>query len=472
MDDLDLSHAGPRIASGQKHALWLEMGALLRLALPLAATQLAQMVILATDTIMLGHLSKQALAASALGNNVFVMAWLLGLGPASAVPAMIAHIRGARPGDRAGTRNVVRMGLWSSALVTLPLLLALAFTRPLLMALGQDATLAAQAGIFMSALMWGLPFAIAYQVLRNFSTAVDHPLMPLLVAGLAILFNAGGDYALIFGHFGAPRLGLLGSGIASALSNFFTFAAMLALALWQPALARFRIWKRFGRPHWGHFAELFHLGLPIGMTMLFEVTLFVTAALLMGLFGADNLAAHQIAITVPSLTFMVPLGIGMAATVRLGLATGAGDMVEARRAGFAAMGLACAFMACTSTLLLAFPRAIAALWLPDVPDNAPVLALAVTFLQVAAGFQLADGLQVTASLSLRGLKDARAPMWLAGASYWLCGFPACLALGFTFGMRGLGVWYGLALGLLVAAVALVWRFHALSRNNRAPATAA
>jgi MATE family multidrug resistance protein len=463
--EIDLENAGPRISSNQRGALWLELRALVKLAAPLAATQLAQMMILATDTLMLGHLSKEALAAATLGNNVFIMVWLVGLGPASAVPAMIAHLRGADDADHHGVQSVVRMGLWSVALLSLPLLLVLTLAKPILLLLGQEPALVDGAGLFMSSLMWGLPFSLGYQVLRNFCTAVDKPMMPLMVASLAVLFNALGDYALIFGHFGAPQLGLFGSGLASALSNLFSFLAMLAFCLLQPKLKNYRILQRLGQPHWAHLREIFHLGIPIGVTLMFEVALFVTAAFTIGLFGADALAAHQIAITVPSLTFMVPLGIGMAATVRVGLAKGAGDDLEARRAGFAAMGLATIFMSTTSMLLLAFPRAIAGLWLPDTPENAPVLALAVTYLTVAAAFQIVDGLQATAATSLRGLKDARAPMWLAGGAYWLCGFPMCLVLAFPLGLKGLGVWLGLAFGLFVAAVALVWRFHALSRRR-------
>ncbi len=462
MSDIDLGQTGPRISGSQRGALAGDEGFDLACR-PLAATQLAQMLILATDTLLLGHLSKDALAAATLGNQVFFMAWLVGLGPASAVPAMIAHVRGARQSDIVGVRNVVRMGLWSVALLSAPLLLLLTFTRPILLLLGQEARLADGAAILMSTLMWACPSAWAIRCCAISPPAIEKPIMPLIVAALTVLFNALCAYALIFGHFGLPRLELLGSGIASALANLFSFLAMLAFVLRQPILRRYRAASLLSRPHWAYLREVFQLGMPIGMTMMFEVALFVTAAFTMGLFGADMLAAHQVAITVPSLTFMVPLGIGMAATVRVGLAKGAGDAVEARRAGFAAMGMAAVFMAVTSVLLLLFPRSIAGLWLPDIPENAASLALAVSFLMVAAGFQLVDGLQATASLSLRGIKDAQAPMWIAGASYWLCGFPVCLLLGFTFGMQGLGVWIGLAFGLLVAAVALIWRFNALSQ---------
>jgi len=462
---LDLGNAGPRIAGNQHGALSLEIRALTRLAAPLAITQLAQMVILATDTFLLGHLSKEALAAAALANNVFFMVWLVGMGPATALTAMVAHIRGANDNDLAGVRNVVRMGSWAMLLMTPLLMAVLVFTEDLLMMIGQEPALAAQAAIFMSALMWSLPPSLGFQVLRNFSTAVDKPMMPLIVSGLVVLCNALLGYALIFGHFGLPRLELFGSGLGSAIAQLIGFLAMLAFCLWHPALKRYRMLLRFSRPHWAHLREVFTLGLPIGLTMMFEVALFVAAALTMGLFGADMLAAHQIAITVPSLTFMVPMGIGMAATVRVGLAMGAGDLVEARRAGWAAMGLAGAFMLISSVALLLFPVQIAGLWLPATAENQPVLALAVSFLMVAALFQLADGLQVAAAMSLRGLKDARAPMWIAGTSYWLIGFPICLWLGFGLDMKGLGVWYGLAAGLMVATVALVWRFHALSKPS-------
>ena len=280
---------------------------------------------------------------------------------------------------------------------------------------------------------------------------------------LAILINAMGDYIFIFGHFGLPALGLLGVGMASAFSNFMSFVLMAAIVFLPRGLRDYRLLHRWRCPDWRKFRELFRLGLPISVTMLFEVALFNAATLAMGLFGVAPLAAHQVAITIPSLTFMVPLGIGMAATVRVGLAAGAGDMKEARRAGFTAMGIAALFMSAMSVLLLLIPRLIASLWLPDVPANADVLALAVTFLHVAAAFQIADGLQVTASLSLRGLKDAHAPMWIAGAAYWLVGASASALLGFGLGMKGLGIWFGLALGLATAALFLTARFVYLAR---------
>jgi MATE family multidrug resistance protein len=463
--DIDLTSPGPRLP-GRRHAVWTEARQLLRLALPLVATQLSQMIILATDTVMLGHYGEDALAAAALGNTVFVLAWLTGSGPAFATAPMIAHILGDHPGNIAGVRHVVRMGLWATAILSVPLLAYLLLTRSILLGFGEDPMLAAGAARFMSTLCVGLPFAIGFQVLRNFSTALSRPLAPMVVMGLAILFNGLGDYALIFGHFGLPRLGLLGSGMASAASNIFAFTVLLAIILTAPALRRYRILRRLWRPDGAKLAEVFRLGIPIGLTMIFEVMLFAGAALIMGRFGTETLAAHQIALTIPSLTFMVPLGIGMAATVRVGLAMGANDRVAARRAGFVAIATGALFMTVTALLFILFPHAIVTLWLADIPANQTAIALAVSFLKVAAGFQIADGIQGVASQALRGLKDARAPMWIAIASYWLAGFPVCILLGYGLGLEGLGIWLGLAFGLFVAAASLSWRFIWLSKIVR------
>ena len=465
----DLTSPGPLISGRRHHAFLAEARELLRLAVPLAATQLAQMIILATDTVMLGHFSKDALAAAALGNTLYFLVWLLGNGLPMAVSPVIAHVQGrhaaaTKPRDRREVRIVVRMGLWWVVMSSLPLLCLLIFTRPILLLLGQAPGLAADAALFISGLAWGLPFALGYQVLRSFSTALSRAVPPLVVMALAILWNACGDYGLIFGHFGLPRMGLYGAGLASASSNIFSFIAMLTVCLVVPALRRYHILHRLWRPAWRCFAELFHLGVPIGITMMLEVAFFNAATLVMGTFGVATLAAHQIAITIPSLTFMVPLGVGLAATVRVGLAAGAGDRIAARRAGFTAIVIGAAFMCVTALVLVIWPLEIATLWLPDSSENRDVLALAVTFLHVAAAFQLVDGIQVTASMSLRGLKDAHGPMWLAGASYWLAGAPVCLWLGFGAGLKGFGIWLGLAFGLLVAAITLTIRFAILSKR--------
>jgi MATE family multidrug resistance protein len=464
-EEIDLSHAGVRVSGRGFDAWFAEAREMLKLAWPLVLTQLAQMAIMTTDVVMLGRLGKVALASAALGNTVFFFTWLIGCGPVAAVSPMIAHILGERPNDRAGVRAATRMGFWAVLLLSVPLIGFLLISRHTLLFLGQTEELARNASLFVTALCLGLPFSLGYQVLRNFSTALSKPNASLWVMGFAIFFNALGDYALIFGHFGFPKLGLVGSGIASACSYAFSFLAMVVVVQLTPSLRKYRIWRRFHRPHVEKLWEVFRLGMPIGMTMIFEAMLFNSATLLMGTFGTAAVAAHQIAMNVPSITFMVPLGIGMAATVRVGLAAGARDGEAVRRAGWLAIGVAVAFMGCTSILIWSFPDKIAGLYFANAAANADVIRLAVVFLHVAAVFQIADGVQVTGALSLRGLKDARAPMWIAGGSYWIAGFPACLLFAFVFGLKGLGIWIGLAFGLLVAATTMCWRFWYLSRGR-------
>jgi MATE family multidrug resistance protein len=463
--DIDLSNAGHRVTGHGLDAWLAEARETLKLAGPLIFTQVAQMAIMTTDIVMLGRVGQVALASSALGITAFFFCWLVGAGPVSAVAPMVAHILGANPNDRINVRAVVRMGLWSVVIVTVPLMGLLFFTEPVLLLFGQKPILAHGAGQFTAALAIGLPFSLFFQVLRNFATALERPRAALYVMVLGIAFNFVGDYALIFGHFGLPKLGLVGSAIASASSYTFQFAALLAIVFLTPKLKPFHIFRDFFKPDWEKLEEVFRLGMPIGFTMMFEAMLFNSATLMMGTFGAATVAAHQISMNVPSNTFMVPLGIGMAATIRVGLAAGAGDREAVRRAGYTALMIGAAFMTITSVVIALFPYQIARLYFSgDTPQNAEAVALAVVFLRVAAAFQIFDGLQVVGAMSLRGLKDASAPMWIAGGSYWIAGFPVCVWLGFGLGLGGFGIWIGLAFALLVAAATMCWRFWYLSRR--------
>jgi len=463
--ELEFVDAGELV---QGHGLdaWIsEAGELMKLAGPLIVTQLAQMAIMTTDVLMLGHIGKTALAGAALGNTMFFFGWLVGTGPGAAVSPMIAHILGASPNNRAGVRAVTRMGLWSVLIMSLPLIVLMTFTRQILVALGQSQELATAAALFVRPLSFGLPFTLGFQVLRNYSTALSKPNASLIVMLVSIGFNALGDYALIFGHFGFPRLGLTGSGTASACSLAFSFVAMLVVVRLTPKLHQFRVFRRFHRPDWTKLVELYRLGMPIGMTMIFEAMLFNSATLIMGTFGTATVAAHQISLNVPSITFMVPLGVAMAATVRVGLAAGAGDREAVRRAGWSAIFIATSFMVVCALLIWNFPRQIAEFYFgADLRANADAIALTIVFLHVAAAFQVVDGMQVSAALALRGLKDARAPMWIAGGSYWIAGAPMGLWLAFGEHLKGLGIWIGLAFGLLVAAAAMSARFWFLSRD--------
>jgi multidrug resistance protein, MATE family len=308
-------------------------------------------------------------------------------------------------------------------------------------------------------LAFGLPFSLGFQVLRNTVTALSRPQLALYVMVFTVLWNGVGDYVLIFGYFGMPRLGLVGSGIASASSFVFSFLAMATAG----GLRRHSLWRDFFRPQWTELREIFRLGLSMSVMQIFESALYLFAHLAVGTFGAVAMAAHAIAWNVQTLTSVVPFGVGTAATVRVGLAVGGGDAQSVRRAGYAAFASTSAVMAMLGFAMALFAPQIAGLYLGTSAQKIAVIAMAVPFLWVAAAYQVADGLQMTAALALRGLKDVRIPMWMVGASFWLIGFPACIFLAFDASFNALGIWIGMGAAVFVAAAALVTRFVLLTR---------
>ncbi|HEY5288920.1 MAG TPA: MATE family efflux transporter, partial [Caulobacteraceae bacterium] len=256
-------------ASFRGGAPWLaEARALAVLAGPLIVTQLAMMAVFTTDVILLGRFSRLALAAAAIGNTVYYFAWLTGGGPAFAVAPIIAQIRGLAPDNRAGVRSTTRMGLWAVLLVSAPMMLLLWQTKAILLAAHQDPALADSAGKFVRMVSLGLPFSLGFRALGSFTTAVGKPRAQMWVMAATIAFNGVAGYALIFGHFGAPRLGIVGSGMATAASSVFGFLALSVMIRADKELAAYRVFRRFARPAFDTLKEVFRLGLPMAMTMM------------------------------------------------------------------------------------------------------------------------------------------------------------------------------------------------------------
>jgi len=280
----------------------------------------------------------------------------------------------------------------------------------------------------------------------------------LAISTVGIPLNALVSWSMIFGHLGMPRFGLIGGGIGSSIVWFAMATALVIVVLVDRQFRRFHLFGRFWRPDWPRFRQLFRLGGPIGLTMGFEGAVFSAAAYLMGLFGAPSVAAHQIALQVAATTFMIPLALGQAATVRVGLAYGRKDADAITLAGWTAFALGIAFMAAMATLMFLFPRELITLFLADTPENATVISLGVSFLLVAALFQIVDGAQVVGAGMLRGLHDARVPMMFALFGYWAIGLGVGVALAFAMDWRGIGIWTGLAAGLGVVAVLMIWRW--------------
>jgi len=446
-----------------------EIRATLALSLPLVLTSLAQIAMTATDVIFIGRLGSQALAASALGANLYAAIAFFALGLVTATAPMVARELGARRHSVRDVRRTVAQGLWTAAIISVPGCLALWHGEAILLAIRQPPELAAQAGIYLRALLWALPPFLGFLVLRSFVAALQRPRSALWVALAGILFNAVADWALVFGHLGFPAMGLVGAGIASATASAFLLLGMIVVVARDRHFRRYRLFGRAWQPDWQRLAALWKLGLPIAFATAFEVTIFNAAAFLMGWLGEAELAAHAVAIQIASISFMVPYGIAQAATVRVGHASGAHDAVAIQRAGWTAYGLGVGSMMIAALLMVTMPHwLLAAFFDVDAPANAQLLALASSYLAVAAVFQIVDGAQVMGAGMLRGLHDARIPMVYAAIGYWGLGLPAGAALAFWGGWRGVGIWSGLAIGLGAVAVLMTRRWMRREQAGLAP----
>jgi MATE family multidrug resistance protein len=442
-----------------------EARALMGLAGPIVLTNLGQIAIQTTDVVMIGWLGAEALAASVLGVNVMFVLLLFSIGVVIATAPMIAQDLGRNRFAVREPRRTVRQGFWVALALGIPASLVLWYIAPLLRLLGQDPVLIAATEPYVHTAMWGFVPTLWFVGLRNFISALERPRAAMVIMFLGVAFNAIGDYALIFGEFGLPALGLMGAGIATAATNVFLCAALLAYVLTDRRFRRYALLGRLWRPDWPRFLEILRIGMPIGITLILEVGLFASAGLLMGLIGVVQLAAHQIALQCAAVTFMVPLGLAQAATVRVGLAAGRADATGIWRAGILALLLGVAFMSVMAILMWTLPEAIVGMFL-DAGDaaNARVISYGALFLAIAALFQIFDGAQVIGAGALRGLKDTRWPMVFALFGYWVVGMSTSVGFAFGLDMGGVGIWSGLATGLAVAAALMVSRFVLLQRH--------
>ncbi|WP_417408417.1 MATE family efflux transporter [Hoeflea sp.] len=431
--------------------------ATLALGLPLVGTQIAQIAIATTDVVMLGWYGTEELAATVLGSQAFFVIYIFGVGFASAILPLAAQAEGRN--DPTHVRRSVRMGMWILLIYAAVVMPFLWYLEPALIALGQKPELAALASDYIRIAQWGMFPALMMMALRSFFAARSRAGIVLWSALIGTVINAILNYGLIFGNFGLPEMGVRGAAVASVVSSTAIFLIMAGWAVLHPRHLEYRLFQRFWRPEWPAFFEVFRLGLPIGLTILAEVGLFMAASVMMGWLGTVQLAAHGIAIQLASISFMVPLGLSHAATVRIGQAYGRSDMDGLARASHTVMGLAVLISLCAAALFWLIPEALVSLFLDESNvDSAELLAVAVPLLLVAAAFQLVDAIQAIAAGLLRGIKDTRTPMIIAIISYWPIGLSAAYGLGIGLGYGGPGIWAGLAIGLGVAAVLLNLRF--------------
>lgn len=433
--------------------------AILVLGLPLIGGHLGQVAIGVTDTVMLGWYGVEELAAQGVASSLFFVLFLMGSGFAWAVMPMVASYHAE--GDETNLRRATRMGLWLSlgfAVLTLPVFL---MAEAVLLALGQTEQVAALGADYLRIAGWGIVPALLVMTFKSYLAALERTQIVLWITLAAAVANALANYAFIFGNWGAPAWGIAGAAVASVITQLVMLAGVVGYAL--IALPQHTLLKRLWRADWDMLGRVVRLGVPIGLTTLSEVGLFAASAFMMGWLGTIPLAAHNIALQLASITFMVHLGLSNVATIRAGNAYGRGDLADMLKGARTVIAMSFAMALATIVLFVALPEPLISLFMDkDEPARADILRIGVLLLALAALFQLVDGAQVIALGLLRGVQDTTVPMVLAAVSYWVVGMPASYVLGFVFGLGGAGIWLGLVVGLACAGVALMLRFWTVS----------
>lgn len=452
-------------ASAFRPRLFAEWRALFKLAIPIVIAQLANTAMGFVDTMMAGRVSPVDLAAVALGNSIWVPVFLFMGGVLMATTAKAARAFGA--GDTRRIGPLVRQALWLGLLLGSLLAVLMWNAEPLLYLLGIEPVLVEPAMGYLRAVACGFPAVALYTVLRCYSDALGRTRPSMVISLIGLLINIPANYVLIYGKFGLPAMGGVGCGWATALVMVWMMLAMFWWVRWAPHYRQHNVFGCWELPRRQELGSLLALGLPIGVSIFAEASIFSIIALLIGGLGANIVAGHQIALNFSSLVFMLPYSLGMATTVRVGQTLGAGRPAEASFAAWVAMGTAL-LLACVSASYMTLLREpIARIYTLD-PQ---VLAIASSLIIYAAIFQFSDAVQVTAAGALRGYQDTRMAMLITLVSYWGIGLPAGYSLGLTDLMGPAqgpaGLWQGLIAGLTCAALLLGWRLRRVSLRHNA-----
>ncbi|WP_240804335.1 MATE family efflux transporter [Qingshengfaniella alkalisoli] len=440
---------------------------MLALGLPLIGSQLAQVAVQVTDTVMMGWYGIEELAALVLAHSIYFTTFVLGAGFAWAVMPVVASA--SEEGDEVQIRRVTRMGLWASLGFVLLVVGPFMLSEPLFLAMGQDPVIATLASQYLRIAAWGLIPALLFMVIRSYLSGLERTQIVLWVAVAGAVLNVFLNYILIFGNFGAPELGVRGAAIASV--GVHCLSLIVAAIYAARSFPEHDLFARLWKPDWQAFGQVFRLGWPIGITNLAEVGLFAFSSIMMGWVGPQTLAAHGIALQLISMTFMIHIGLSQAATIRAGRAFGRKDPEHLKKGALTGIAMSAAVAIITATAFIVTPEPLVALFLdPNEPARDAIIAICVSLLVAAAMFQVADAMQVIALGLLRGMQDTRVPMVLAAVSYWALGAPFAYIVAFPMGFEGLGIWLGLALGLTCAALAMMWRFWRRTLPSLSPRT--
>jgi MATE family multidrug resistance protein len=435
-----------------------EAGATVRLALPLIVAQLSAMAPNAIDAILAGHFSAHVQAAVVTGTSIWVLALVLALGTMMSVSPTVSQLDGAQRRGEIGA--IFHQALWIAWFLGAALWFGSRNATPLMTAFGVVPSLHDDVQAFLHAISWAAPALTTYFALRGLSEGLSMPMpsMYFSIGGLFVLAPLG--YVLVYGKLGFPPMGARGTGIATAVAIWVEMIGFGIYVLTHRAYRDINLRQRLDWPRWSKIAPLLHIGVPMAITLLMEAGMFVAVALLIGRLGETVAASHQIALNVASMSFMVPLGLSMAITVRVGNAVGRNDPAGVRYAGFCGIGLVVAVQLVAVALMLGVPHGIAAIY----SNNPAVIAMAAHLLLFAGMFQFSDGIQVASNSSLRGLKDTRVPMAITLVAYWVIGMPIGWYLGFPMGLGAPGMWIGLIAGLTAAAALLFGRFYRVARR--------
>ncbi len=426
-----------------------ELRPMLRMAAPLALAELGWMIMGFVDTVMAGRLSPAALGAGSLGGMLFFPIVVCGTGMLYGLDTEVSQGFGAR--DDAACRRSLIQGLWLAALVTPIAATALWAMLPLLRAADTNPHVMELLDPFVKALIWGVPALLLGTALRRYVQAIDI-VKPITFASVsANVINFVGNWVLMYGHWGAPRMGLTGSGISTSISRVYIMLVLLVALLWHERRHGHPLFHMSWRPDTAHIRRLAALGFPVAMQILAEGAVFGIVTVLAARLDEVSLAAHGVAVNVIAITYMVPLGISSAAAVRVGQAVGRRDTHGVAVSGWTALLLGAAFMGAAGLALFFVPHAIARLYTP----NLAVIPLTATLLRIAAFFELFDGLQVVAGGALRGVGDTRSPAIAHFAGYWLAGMPLAYVLCFSRNWGVSGIWVGLTLALILIGSGLV-----------------
>ncbi|MFK8184125.1 MAG: MATE family efflux transporter [Phormidesmis sp.] len=436
----------------------------LKLAIPLATAQIAQFAVSFVDTIMMGHLSTASLAVGGLASGTFQMLLTIVTGFVMSVGVLAAEAYGAEKKDK--LVDLARQGLWLCLLMTLPFFVLLWFMTPIMRLLGQPEMVVSLAQQYFRWITLGVFPAMGFAMLRGYVSAFSLANVVTVIVLLGTVFNIGCNYVLGFGKLGFIRMELAGFALGSSLSFWLMFGLFLAYIFRQPVLKAYPFWRGWQHPNLTILHQLTAVGLPIATTYLLELGLFLAVAYMAGSLGTDVLAAHQIAFQVIALIFMVPIGMSLAVTARVGLWFGRGDRAGMRRAGFVAIASAICFLFFSAVLLFLFRYYAICLFI-DVsdPQNTAVVMMAMNLLLVAAIAQMLDGTQRVTMSALYGLQDTRVPMLLSVTAFWGIGITTGYILCFAMGFGVVGLWMGQYTGVAIGGIVFVLRFHFLTKRS-------